>query len=162
MAVTFLSIGSNSGNRIFFLEKSLDDIQNRIGIIIARSNIYETQAWGFDGENFLNLAVKVETDLRPSEVLSIIKIIENEMGRERVPGQYVDRTIDLDILFYDREIISTGEVVIPHPRLQERLFVLEPLMDLQPEFIHPVLNKTIKQLREECSDKGWIRKFPNC
>jgi 2-amino-4-hydroxy-6-hydroxymethyldihydropteridine diphosphokinase len=105
------------------------------------------------------MVVKIETALTPAQIIHSIKAGELEMGRVRVPDKYTDRTIDMDIIFYEKEVISDENLEIPHPRLHERLFVLEPLMDIDPDFRHPVINKTIKQLREECKDEGWIRKF---
>ncbi len=160
MAVMFLSVGSNSGNRSAFLQQAVNRIEQEIGRIMGRSHVYETQSWGYEGQNFLNMVVKVETDETPHKIIDGIHAIELAMGRIRVSGQYINRTIDLDILFYDNEIVSDEDLSIPHPRLHERLFVLEPMMDIDPEFRHPVLNKTIRQLKEECRDEGWIRKVP--
>jgi 2-amino-4-hydroxy-6-hydroxymethyldihydropteridine diphosphokinase len=159
MAITFLSIGSNSGDRSAYLQQSVKLIEQKIGRIIRRSDVYETQSWGYEGQNFLNMVVEVETTFAPQKIIEIIQSIEIEMGRVRLSGQYSDRTIDLDILFYEKEIISDENLIIPHPRLHERMFALEPMMDIDPDFRHPVLNKTIRQLRMECPDKGWIRKL---
>lgn len=158
MAVMFLSVGSNSGDRSAYLQQAVNWIEQKIGRITGLSHVYETQSWGYEGQNFLNMVVQVETAEEPHKIIDTIHAIELAMGRVRVSGQYTDRTIDLDILFYDNEIVSDKDLVIPHPRLHERLFVLDPLMDIDPEFKHPVLNKTIRQLKEECVDEGWIRK----
>jgi 2-amino-4-hydroxy-6-hydroxymethyldihydropteridine diphosphokinase len=158
MAVVFLSIGSNSGDRSVYLQQSLKWIEQGIGNIVKHSDIYETQSWGFEGQNFLNMVVKVETSLTPQGIIDIIQSVEQQMGRVRISGQYADRIIDLDILFFEKEVISDKNLIIPHPRLHERLFVLEPMMDIAPDFVHPVFNKPIQQLREECQDKGWIKK----
>lgn len=160
MAVTFLSAGSNSGDRSAYLQQAVKEIEQKIGRITGLSHVYETQSWGYEGQNYLNMVVKVETALSPHKIIDSIHAIELAMGRVRIAGQYADRTIDLDILFYNDEIVSDGHLVIPHPRLHERLFVLEPMMDIDPDFMHPVLNKNIRQLKEECRDEGWIKKLP--
>ncbi len=160
MAITFLSVGSNSGDRSAYLQQAVNKIGLEIGRIIGLSHVYETQSWGYEGQNYLNMVVKVETALTPHKIIDSIHAIEQVMGRVRISGQYADRTIDLDILFYNDEIVSDEHLIIPHPRLHERLFVLEPMMDIDPDFRHPVLKKTIRQLKEECRDEGWIKKLP--
>lgn len=159
MAITFLSIGSNIGDRLFYLNKSVEIIQDKIGKILSQSNIYETESWGYEGSNFLNMVVEVETECSAAEVLVTIQEIEKLLKREKQPGRYTDRTIDIDILFYNREIIDVDDLKIPHPHISERNFVVEPLMDIAPDFVHPQLNKTIKELAKQCTDKSWIKPF---
>lgn len=158
MALAHISIGSNAGNRDQNIELSLQMIQEKIGRIVSQSHVYESQSWGYEGQNFLNLTVLVKTALKPVEILNANQVIEKEMGRIKIPGRYTDRTIDLDILFYEDLVLNTEKLSIPHPHLQNRLFVLIPLMDISPDFTHPVFHKNIQQLREECADTGWIRK----
>lgn len=157
MAIVYLSLGSNIGDRQAYLNKALQAVDNRIGKINLRSKIYETESWGYNGRNFLNMAVEVFTSLSPEVVLDNIRKIETELKRNRLAGEYSDRTIDIDILFYDEDIFESENLKIPHPQIQNRLFVLIPLMDIAAELEHPFLHKTIKVLAKECTDKGWIR-----
>lgn len=160
MAHAYLSIGSNSGERLQFLERALTTVEGKIGKILSRSSVYESQAWGYNGQDFLNMVIKVETPLTSNQTLSVIHEIERDLGRVKLAKGYSDRTIDLDIIFFDDLIIEQSEhLVIPHPHMQHRLFVLVPLLDIAPDFIHPVLNKSIVQLRDECEDSGWIKRF---
>lgn len=158
MPIAYLSIGSNVGDRRLNLKNSLQEVKTIVGKITALSPVYESQSWGYDGLNFLNMAIKVETLLFPAELLIRINTIEANMGRVKIQGKYTDRPIDLDILFYDQAIINSDNLLIPHPHLQNRMFVLKPLNDIEPEFIHPVLFKSIAKLLEECPDQGWIER----
>jgi 2-amino-4-hydroxy-6-hydroxymethyldihydropteridine diphosphokinase len=158
MELVFLSIGSNTGDRVYYITESLKAIETEIGTIVRMSDIYETQAWGYSGLDFLNMVVLVETSLIPEQVLGIIKRIEAELGRVKKSDEYADRTIDLDILFFESQIFIGEKLIIPHPQLQNRLFVLVPLNEIAPDFLHPVFLKPIKQLLAECNDSGWIRK----
>jgi 2-amino-4-hydroxy-6-hydroxymethyldihydropteridine diphosphokinase len=157
MAFIYLSVGSNTGDRDFNLQSVLTAVEAKIGRLVAVSKTYESRAWGYEGQDYLNLAVKVETEQDPYKILSLIHEIEFHAGRIRTPGQYTDRPADIDILFMDQEIIQSNRLVVPHPHLQDRLFVLVPMMDIEPGLVHPVLKKTIRQLRDECRDTGWIR-----
>ncbi|PIE86441.1 MAG: 2-amino-4-hydroxy-6-hydroxymethyldihydropteridine diphosphokinase [Bacteroidia bacterium] len=132
-----------------------------IGDIIHESSIFETEPWGFDDESyFLNKVVMLKTQLLPTEILAQIRIIENLLERKRKTIGYEGRTIDLDILFFNNEIIdSKPELVVPHPHLHERKFVLIPLNEIAPNFIHPVLLKSVKELVYECGDTCEIRHF---
>ena len=159
MAITFLSIGSNIGDRLLYLNTAMQNIREKLGTIMSQSNIYETESWGYEGDNFLNMAIKIETRLKPADILIAIREIETELKRERQAGRYTNRTVDIDILFYNQEIVDTEELKIPHPHISERNFVLEPLMDIAPDLVHPQLNKTIKELAQACTDKSWITPF---
>lgn len=159
MALAHLSIGSNIGERKYYLEEALMAVEVKIGHIVSKSFIYESQSWGYQGQNFLNMVIKVETTLAPSEILKAIHQIESGFGRVKVTGIYTDRPIDLDIIFYEDIIINIENLIIPHPKMQNRLFVLIPLFDIDPEYIHPVFNKNIRQLRDKCMDKGWIKLY---
>jgi 2-amino-4-hydroxy-6-hydroxymethyldihydropteridine diphosphokinase len=154
MIKAFLSLGSNIGDRHKLLSRAIRYINVGIGHIIDLSGVYETEAWGFDTEDkFLNMAVEIMTDYTPIEVLDKCHEIEEKLGRERLVGQaYTSRPIDIDILLYSNEIINTPELVIPHKHLAERRFVLEPLSEIAPEYVHPVLNITIKELLKKCPD----------
>jgi len=159
MATAFLGLGSNLGNRNENLNKALINIQKRVGDIISSSSIYETTPCGFSSDNlFLNMVIKVNTSLLPDELLLVNKTIEQSMGRScksSDDSSYEDRAIDLDILFYDSVEMSTPELTIPHPLLHTRLFVLEPMSEIAPEWEHPVLHKTMSILKVNllCSKK---------
>lgn len=157
MARIFLSMGSNMGNRMDFLKNASLAVKKDIGTVSAKSLVYETQSWGYEGMNYLNMVLQVNTSLSPEKLLLAIQKIEASLGRVKTIGRYTDRPIDLDILFYENEVLNVDNLVIPHPRIQDRLFVLAPMMDVDPDFVHPVLNKTIMMLREECSDQSWIK-----
>jgi deoxyguanosine kinase len=154
MHTVFLSIGSNQGDRFLFLENAVEAIKAHIGLKIEVSPIYESEPIGFDSDElFLNACVKVETKKKPLEILSIIQSIEQKNGRIRTENQkYTSRTLDIDILFYDQEIISTENLKIPHPHFGERKFVLLPLLNLQRDFKDPVSRKTIQKIYDNCKD----------
>jgi 2-amino-4-hydroxy-6-hydroxymethyldihydropteridine diphosphokinase len=148
MAVVYLSLGSNMGKKDINIRQALDRLA-KIYAIKHISPFYLTEPIGFkDQEWFVNCAVEMQTEDEPRRLLSTLQSIETEMGRVKteVNGP---RIIDIDILFYDDCIIHTKNLTIPHPRIQDRLFVLRPLMDLNPGFVHPTLKKTIQQLYEE-------------
>ncbi len=161
MKTIFLILGSNIGDRLYYLENSLVQISRYIGDIKSKSHVYTTVPWGFKAESdFLNMAIKVETLLSATEVLQQCLSIEKFMGRkDRTSPQYKSRTIDIDILFYEDEIINTDTLTVPHPKLQERNFVLVPLSDIYPQGIHPVLHKTILELYDECKDTQTVSKY---
>jgi 2-amino-4-hydroxy-6-hydroxymethyldihydropteridine diphosphokinase len=148
MTVVYLGLGSNLG-------KKEDQIQTAITLIrknckVERvSPLYLTEPVGFsDQEWFLNCVVEIDTDIVPQELLTLLKSIERKLGRKKTV-QNGPRCIDIDILFYNDQVIQTKNLVIPHPMLHERLFVLQPMMDLNPGFMHPVLHKTIQELFEK-------------
>jgi len=147
MAIVYIGLGSNLGNRSALLEEAIDRIGLYTGAIIKRSSIIESEPWGFESESlFLNMVISVRTELGPQELLSMILGIESEMGRTRSGKGYESRVIDLDILFYDDLIMDSGDLVIPHPLLHRRLFVIQPLSEIAPDLVHPVLNKSIREI----------------
>jgi 2-amino-4-hydroxy-6-hydroxymethyldihydropteridine diphosphokinase len=151
--ITFLSIGSNIGNKQYNIESAIKSINSNIGEVISISKIYKSAAWGFESENnFLNNAIKVETSLSPQELLTEINKIEKQLGRKRAFSGYSDRIIDIDILFYDDLIIDEPNLKIPHPLLQDRNFVLFPLCEIAKDYIHPILKKKISELLSLCTD----------
>lgn len=145
MHFVYLSLGTNLGNRSENLQKGIKKLQS-IGKIIKQSSVLETKAWGkTDQPDFLNQVVLIETKLSPQELLKECQKIETELGRIRVE-KWGARTLDIDLLFYDKLILNTLKLKIPHPLLPERLFVLEPLAEIAPDLIHPLLKKNIKTL----------------
>ena len=154
MSKVYLSIGSNKGNRSVLINKAIDKIEKNIGIIISRSSIYQSKSWGFDSNDFYNLSLLIDTDIEPKSLLINLKKIEKSMGREDIDGSYSDRFIDIDILFYDNIIIDSEDLKIPHPKIEIRKFVLVPMLEIADDYVHPILNKTIRQLDNECDDQG--------
>jgi 2-amino-4-hydroxy-6-hydroxymethyldihydropteridine diphosphokinase len=146
MSVVYLSLGSNIGDREDNLKKAVDKIkQNKIRII-KESRIYETKPYGIkEQRDFLNLALKIETTYTPQKLIKILLDIEKEMGRVR-DIKWGPRIIDIDILFYDSLTINDENLKIPHPDLHNRLFVLEPLSEIAPDFIHPIYKRGVLDL----------------
>jgi len=160
MSVVFLGIGTNMGSRESNLKDAIARIEEHIGKVMKSSSVYETEPWGFKSEEeFLNMVVKVETSLSPSGLLGRILMIESLLGRLREGKQYSSRVIDIDILFYDDIIVDEESLKIPHLRIPERLFVLVPLCEIEPEMVHPVLKKSVSSLLQLCRDKGKVKKF---
>ena len=136
MATLYLSLGTNLGDRHENLSRALDLIGREVGTVVLASDIIETQPWGFESSNsFLNMVVKVDTDLKPIEALHVTQDIEHCLGRtaKTVDGVYHDRLIDIDLLMYDDVVMNTPELTLPHPRMHQRQFVMEPLAQIAPE-----------------------------
>jgi 2-amino-4-hydroxy-6-hydroxymethyldihydropteridine diphosphokinase len=143
--IVFLALGSNLGDRLANLKAAIAAISHVV-TVLAESPVYETPPWGVtDQPAFLNMVIKGETHLAPLALLVHLKHLETQLGR--LPSvRYGPRLIDMDILFYDELVLNTPELILPHPHLQERAFVLVPLADLAAEFVHPVFGKTVRQL----------------
>jgi 2-amino-4-hydroxy-6-hydroxymethyldihydropteridine diphosphokinase len=157
MKKVFLGLGSNLGNREENLNKAKVMIGSSIGSVISSSSLYETEPWGFESkEEFLNMVICIETKLSPSGLLGRILMIESQLGRVRCDTKYSSRVIDIDILLYDNDIVNEEALIIPHPKIEERRFVLVPLAEIAPDLIHPVLNKSLKSLLQTCSDKSSV------
>lgn len=149
MAEVYLGLGTNLGDKENNLNLAMDEIRKRVGEITSLSAYYITEPWGFDSQNsFLNAVCKVCTSLSPSEVLSVTQSIERDLGRMKksINGQYSDRPIDIDILLYDNLVIDTPDLSIPHPLMHKRLFVMEPLTEIDPKLIHPVLHLSMEDI----------------
>ncbi len=155
----FLSIGTNLGNRQLNIDKALNLLDQRVGTVLMKSSILETKPWGFSSGNlFYNMAVRIETELPISRILFETQNIEKEMGRKVKShlDQYCDRIIDIDLIFFDNLVITSRDLCLPHPKMTERLFVLQPMAEIAPYMIHPVLHKTIKQLLIELQNGGQL------
>ena len=154
MAIVYLGLGTNIGNRRGNLVKAAALLAERVGDILALSGFMETEPWGFESENlFLNAAIKMETPLTPDELLSATQAIEREMGREKKSdGSYHDRVIDIDILLYDNRVIEQPGLIVPHPLMQERLFVMAPVAEIAPFERHPLLGQTFMELADSLRD----------
>lgn len=153
MAIAYLALGTNIGNKRRNMITAAALLAERVGDVLALSGFYETEPWGFQSENtFLNAALQLETSLSPLELLKATQQIEVEMGRtQKSNGTYHDRIIDIDILLYDDLILQTPELTLPHPLMQDRRFVMEPLLEIAPNVVHPVFKKTVVSLMRECN-----------
>lgn len=151
MATAYLGLGTNVGNKRENLLTAAALLAERVGAVLALSGIYETEPWGFESENtFLNAVIVMTTDLSPVELLDTTRLIEIEMGRiKKSDGAYHDRIIDIDLLMVDDLVIHTEHLVLPHPLMHKRLFVMEPLAEVAPEVTHPVFGKTMSKLLSE-------------
>lgn len=164
MTDLYLGLGSNMGDRERILRKAVDLLQERVGGLVRLSAFYETEPWGFvSAHAFLNAAVLLRTTLSSQEVLRITRQIERELGRSKksADGVYADRPVDIDILLYGNLIAEADFVMddgcfhlsLPHPLMQERLFVMEPLAEIAPHVMHPVSGKTFEWICQELNDE---------
>ena len=152
MKNVFLLLGSNLGDREKNLSRAIELIAEKTGEIAAFSGIYETAAWGkTDQPNFYNQAVEIETELSSEKLLAELKKTEAEIGRKNAE-KWAARIIDIDIIFYGSEIYQSETLTIPHAFMQDRKFVLEPLSEIAPDFVHPILGQTVKELSKSCAD----------
>ena len=158
--LTYLSLGSNQGDKLKTLQKAIHDIAESIGAIQNISSVYKTSSWGYEGEDFYNICIGVSTYLQPENLLKKLLGIEKKYGRERKKTNgYYDRKIDIDILLFDNEIIFSKEVTIPHPRMLERKFVLVPLVEIAKNTLHPIEKKQLGSCLNNCSDASLIEKI---
>lgn len=158
--LVYLSLGSNLGKRLAHLQKAIFQLNSRAGKVLAVSPVYQNPAIGFEGDDFLNLCLSILTPFSPNELLDCILQLEKEFGRERnLDGTYSSRALDIDIIYFDRLIINTPELTIPHPKMHERKFVLKPLSDFVPQLYHPILQKDTRNLLQECRDKSPLKRL---
>jgi 2-amino-4-hydroxy-6-hydroxymethyldihydropteridine diphosphokinase len=157
----YLLVGSNIEPRELFLREAKKEIDS-LGPIVEESPVYESEAWGFEADTpFLNQVLLIQTILKAKELLRIILKIEQSLGRIRSDNHYSSRTIDIDVLYFGNDIIKQEDLVVPHPRIQDRKFTLMPLNEIAADFIHPVLRMTNKELLERTDDKGKVWRYKN-
>ena len=162
MEKCYILFGSNMGEKGRLFADACSLINNRCGHVARLSDAFESEPWGFEADEwFLNRVIEVETELEPEEMLVQLLDIEASMGRVRHPEikGYSSRPVDLDILYFGDRIIRTEFLTVPHPRLHLRRFALEPLCQLIPEYVHPVLQQTQQELLEACPDRCIVRKM---
>ncbi|MGB3850237.1 MAG: 2-amino-4-hydroxy-6-hydroxymethyldihydropteridine diphosphokinase [Tunicatimonas sp.] len=154
----YLLLGTNLGNRALNLQQATERVRDLVGPVVQASSCYETAAWGItDQPAFYNQVVRIETRLGHEELLSELQRIERQLGKVKV-GHWRERLIDVDILYYGNRLVRTPWLTLPHPHLHRRRFTLVPLVELAPQFMHPVLGQTQVQLLASCSDKLAVEK----
>lgn len=153
-----LSIGSNQGDRKSLIQQAIDTINREVATVVSVSKLYESPSWGFESEPFYNCAILVHTSKSASTILKALLKIEKKLGRIRTEETgYKSRTIDIDIISFNNDIIETEVLNVPHPQMQNRMFVLVPMKDLQTEFFHPISKQNIQELIANCPDKSECR-----
>jgi len=156
---TYLSLGSNQGNKLENLQRAVDLIAENIGAVVKISSIYKTASWGFKSDDFLNCCIQISTGLNPEKLLNSIHEIELSLGRNRTPeAGYKSRTIDIDMLLFDTEIIISKELIVPHKDMLNRKFVMVPLAEISPNLIHPITKQRIQTCLENCTDNSPVEK----
>ena len=154
----YIALGSNTGDKFQYLQLAVNEIHQKIGAIQIISKVLSSPAFGFEGDDFLNACLLVNTHLKPKKVLSLLLAIEKDLGRlPSAKGEYESRCIDLDIIFFEDEILESKTLEIPHPEMHKRKFVLQPLRDIGKQVIHPKFNKTVEELLNECEDTSELK-----
>lgn len=157
----YIALGSNLGNRLANIQQAVNAINKQLGKVLLCSSVYEVPAVGFSGSEFLNACLVASSDKTPEQVLKTLQSIEEQMGRKPSVGEgYSDRPIDLDLLMVDELTITSDQLTLPHPSIQERMFVLQPLFDIAPEKIVPNTNSAVSALRDRCADRTNIGLHP--
>ena len=154
---TYLSLGTNQGNKIENLQNAINLIAQKVGSILKVSSIYKTASWGFDSDDFFNICLKVTTQYPPEKLMQILLDIEKTLGRTRNGASgYADRNIDIDILLIDDEIIFSKILIVPHTKMLERRFVLVPLVEIAPDTLHPIEKKELAACLQNCNDSSEV------
>ena len=160
MAIVYLSLGSNIGDRVGYVQQATSLLGACENInIVSTSSFYETEPWGMESENwFVNAVIQITTTLEPEQLLAECQRIENQLGRKRTDKniEYSDRTIDIDIIFYDNIIINTPTLTIPHKHFHRRVFMLIPMLEIAPDFVHPFFGKTVENLYEAIDEPEMV------
>ena len=157
---TYLSLGSNQGDKQKNIQAAVYQISEKIGHVTKVSSIYKTRSLGFEGNNFFNICIEVATSLNPESLIKNVLQIETELGRKRTDTlNYQNRIIDIDVLLFDDDILFYDDLKVPHPRMLERKFVLVPLAEIAPDIIHPIVKKTILICLQNCNDNSEIIKI---
>ena len=155
MNVAFLGLGGNLGNRMVTLEKAVRELGKMAGVVLQRSGVFESEPWGTDSPNhYFNLVLRIGTSLSPEDLLSTCLKIEKKLGRKRGKDQYADRSIDIDLLYYNDLCLNSPTLQVPHPRVHLRKFVLGPLAQIAPDFKDPQRKEKISRLLKDCPDKS--------
>ncbi|CAM1373214.1 2-amino-4-hydroxy-6-hydroxymethyldihydropteridine diphosphokinase [Tenacibaculum xiamenense] len=155
--ITYLSLGTNQGDKLKNLQNAVNLIADKIGSVLKVASIYETPSWGFDSDNFYNTCIEVSTYLPPDILINDLLAIEKELGRERgSTNGYSDRNIDIDILLFEDEIIFSQDLIVPHPRMLERKFALAPLAEIAGKMLHPIEKIKLSDCLKNCDDKSDI------
>jgi len=157
--IIYLSLGSNTGDRLNILQNAMNIISDKVGHVKKVSSVYQTKSWGFNSGDFFNICLEVSTSLNPEILIDTVLNIETQLGRNRkVSSNYEDRNIDIDILLFEDEIIFYNNLKVPHPKMLERKFVLVPLAEIAAQVMHPIAKNNIRICLENCNDTGEIIK----
>ena len=154
----FLATGSNIGDRLLYLHNAQKILEQKLGLSVA-SPIYETEPWGYTEQaSFLNQVLGFTCQLTPDEVFAIVQQTEQELGKIK-KAHWAERNIDIDFILYGANVVANEAYILPHARMAERRFVLQPLFDIAPQFVHPILHKTIADLLIDCTDVCTVKKY---
>ncbi|NJB82423.1 2-amino-4-hydroxy-6-hydroxymethyldihydropteridine diphosphokinase [Wenyingzhuangia aestuarii] len=159
MNTALLSLGTNLGNKLENLNTAIQQISN-LGKVVLISSVYQTPPWGFKSDDFYNIAINLQTELSPELLIDQLLAIETTLGRTRnsLTEGYQARPLDIDIIFYNNQVINTQKLIVPHPRMQDRKFVLIPIIEIAPNFTHPALKTSLENLLETTDDASEITK----